>query len=68
MCSECRRSEKQEFIDTVNTLALAILKEATAIDDHTNMDKLTYIVDAFNRNKPTYDGHTWDEYKTYKQK
>lgn len=58
-------TEKQEFIDAVNTLALTILKEATAIDDHTNMDKLTYIVDAFNRNKPTYDGHTWDEYKTY---
>lgn len=57
--------EKVKFQTAVNNLAKAILAEATAISDHTNMEKLTYIVEAFNRNFPTHQGPTWDTYKTY---
>ena len=57
--------EKVKFQTAVNNLAKAILAEATAISDHTNMEKLTYIVEAFNRNFPTHQDLTWDTYKTY---
>lgn len=57
--------EKVEFQTALNNLAKAILDEALAINDHTNMDKLNYIVDAFNRNLKTNSGVTWDTYKTY---
>ncbi len=63
--SSLSTEEKNEFQTALNDLAKAILAEAEAISFHTNMDKLNYIVTAFNRNLPLHDGSTWDEYKTY---
>lgn len=63
--------EKGKFAEAVNNLAKAILSEAEAISDGTNVDKLNYIVTAFNRNFPTCESDsngqkkTWDDYKTY---
>ncbi len=58
--------QKEDFQKALNDLAKAILSEALAINDHTNMDKLSYIVDAFNRDLPTHiSDKTWADYKTY---
>ena len=58
-------SEKANFTTAINNLATTIIKEANAISDHTNVDKLNYIVTAFNRNYELHDGTHWDDYKTY---
>lgn len=57
--------EKAKFEEAVLNLSKAIADEVTAIQNETTMDKLTYIVEAFNRGLNNHSGVSWDTYKTY---
>lgn len=58
-------AEKTKFTTAVKELNDAIISEVEAITGRTTMEKLTYVVEAFNNGYPTHNGNNWDDYKTY---
>ncbi len=57
--------EKAKFEAAVKELNDAIIREVNSINGRTTIEKLTYIVEAFNNGYRTHDGKSWDDYKTY---
>lgn len=60
------KEEKAKFEKAVLDLTNAIIKETQAINRKDTLEKLQYIVEAFNNNQNLKDGSNWADYKTYK--